>query len=52
LTHRLTATSAIPEGSTLEDWPVSYQELEPYYDKVEYAIGVSGKAGKVQGVID
>lgn len=25
-----------------EDWPVSYREMEPYYDKVEDFIGVSG----------
>ena len=25
-----------------EDWPLSYKELEPYYDKVESLIGVSG----------
>jgi glucoside 3-dehydrogenase (cytochrome c) catalytic subunit len=25
-----------------EDWPISYQELEPYYDRVEDFIGVSG----------
>jgi choline dehydrogenase-like flavoprotein len=25
-----------------EDWPISYKELEPYYDKVESFIGVSG----------
>ncbi len=25
-----------------EDWPFSYRELEPYYDKVESFIGVSG----------
>ncbi len=25
-----------------EDWPFSYAELEPYYDKVERFIGVSG----------
>ena len=24
----------IPAGSTLEDWPLDYEELEPYYDKV------------------
>jgi len=51
-TIRRYGASAIPEGSTLEDWPVSYEELEPYYDRVEYAIGVSGKAGNVQGTID
>src|SRR6059036_1133004 len=25
-----------------EDWPISYEDLEPYYDKVESTIGVSG----------
>jgi choline dehydrogenase-like flavoprotein len=30
------------EGSNLEDWPVRYDELEPYYEKAEYEIGVSG----------
>lgn len=36
---------ALPAGSTTVDWPVTYDDLEPYYDKVEYAIGVSGEAG-------
>jgi choline dehydrogenase-like flavoprotein len=30
------------EGSTLEDWPLSYQDLEPYYEKAEWEVGVSG----------
>ena len=30
------------EGSTLEDWPIAYNDLEPYYEKAEYEIGVSG----------
>ena len=34
------------------DWPLTYADLEPYYDKVEYAIGVSGKAGNIAGKID
>jgi len=29
-------------GSTLEDWPISYDDLEPYYEKAEWEIGVSG----------
>ena len=44
--------SAIPAGSTLEDWPLTYDELEPYYDRVEHEVGVSGKAGNIQGKID
>ncbi|MDQ3694841.1 MAG: GMC family oxidoreductase [Chloroflexota bacterium] len=32
-------------GANLADWPITYHELEPYYDKVEWAFGVSGEAG-------
>ena len=35
----------VPEDSTVEDWPISYDDLEPFYDKVEYTVGVSGRAG-------
>lgn len=28
-----------------EDWPFRYQDLEPYYTRVEYELGVSGPAG-------
>ncbi len=41
--------SAIPAGSTLEDWPLTYDDLEPYYDIIEHEVGVSGKAGNIQG---
>jgi gluconate 2-dehydrogenase alpha chain len=43
---------SLPKGNTIEDWPLSYEELEPYYDTIEYEIGVSGKAGNIQGKID
>jgi len=32
-------------GTGFEDWPITYAELEPYYTKVEWDIGVSGLAG-------
>src|SRR5437868_7236367 len=35
---------AVP-GSTLVNWPITYADLEPYYTKVEWEIGVSGLAG-------
>jgi gluconate 2-dehydrogenase alpha chain len=41
--------SVIPEDSSLADWPLSYSELEPHYDRAEYELGVSGKAGNLQG---
>lgn len=31
------------EGANIVDWPISYEDLEPYYTKVEQVIGVSGK---------
>ena len=31
------------EGANVEDWPISYDELEPFYDLVEKVVGVSGK---------
>ncbi len=42
----------IPEDSTVEDWPFGYEELEPYYDKVEHSLGISGQAGNVQGQLN
>ena len=45
-------TSSIPQGTTLEDWPLTYDDLEPYYDRIEYEIGVAGNAGNIQGKID
>ena len=37
---------------TIQDWGISYEELEPYYDKFEYTAGISGKAGNIKGKID
>src|SRR5213593_3245610 len=51
-TTRRYGASRIPKGSTVEDWPFGLDELEPYYDKVEYEIGVSGQAGNIDGKID
>ena len=51
-TTRRYGASRLPPGTTVEDWPFGLEELEPYYDHVEYAIGVSGQAGNVGGVID
>ena len=31
-------------GTGFDDWPISYAELEPYYTKVEWDVGVSGQA--------
>ncbi|HXP89244.1 MAG TPA: GMC family oxidoreductase [Bryobacteraceae bacterium] len=44
--------NSIPRRTTLEDWPLSYDDLEAYYDTIEYEIGVAGKAGNIQGKLD
>jgi gluconate 2-dehydrogenase alpha chain len=41
----------IPEDMTIQDWGISYDELEPYYDRFEYTAAVSGKAGNIKGQI-
>jgi gluconate 2-dehydrogenase alpha chain len=51
-TTRRYGASRIPRGSTVEDWPFGLEELEPYYELVETEIGVSGKAGNLNGKID
>ncbi|SVE45721.1 uncharacterized protein METZ01_LOCUS498575, partial [marine metagenome] len=33
------------EGTNFVDWPITYEELEPYYTKVDWEIGVSGAPG-------
>ena len=38
----------IPAGCTVQDWGVTYDELEPYYDAFEWDIGASGQAGNIQ----
>ena len=32
-------------GTNFSDWPISYAELEPYYTRVEWEVGVSGAPG-------
>ncbi|WP_304545933.1 GMC family oxidoreductase [Sulfurimonas microaerophilic] len=40
---KLLSTYGAIEGANVVDWPISYDDLEPYYDKVEKVIGVSGR---------
>lgn len=41
----------IPEGMFLQDFGVSYDELEPHFDQFEKICGTSGKAGNLKGQI-
>ncbi|RMF88349.1 MAG: GMC family oxidoreductase, partial [Nitrospirae bacterium] len=40
---RLRSTYGPIAGANVADWPIDYQELEPYYAKVERVVGVSGR---------
>ena len=38
-----------PPGSSVVDWPLTFAELEPYYDRVDAIVGSSGYAGNIKG---
>ncbi|WP_084106478.1 GMC oxidoreductase [Demequina sp. NBRC 110056] len=42
---RMASTYGVPEGSALADWPVTYEDMEPYYAHAEFEWGVSGATG-------
>src|SRR6476620_12601575 len=44
--------SFIPEDCNLQDWGVTWEEIEPYYDQFEEIFGVGGKAGNIEGEIE
>jgi len=39
---RMASLYGVPEGSSLADWPIAFEDLEPYYMRAEREIGVSG----------
>lgn len=41
----------LPEGNRIQDWPLTYEDLEPYYTQMDYDIGISGQAGNLNGEI-
>ena len=40
---RMASVYGVPEGSALADWPISYDELAPFYRRVEWDLGVAGE---------
>lgn len=43
--------AALPAELMVQDWGVTYSELEPYHDLWERLFGIAGKAGNLRGVI-
>ncbi len=50
LTQRYGA-AFLPPDMTIQDWGVTYDDLEPHYDQFEYLCGTSGAAGNLNGQI-
>ena len=50
LTERYGA-AFLPDDMTIQDWGVTYDDLEPHYDAFEYLCGTSGTAGNLKGQI-
>lgn len=53
LSHNLEryGRSSIASGLTIQDWGVTYDDLEPFYDRFERLAGTSGLAGNVAGAV-
>jgi choline dehydrogenase-like flavoprotein len=43
---RMASRYGVPEGSSLVDWPISYDELAPFYERAEWEIGVAGEGAR------
>jgi choline dehydrogenase-like flavoprotein len=45
---RMATKYGVPAGSALADWPIDYDDLEPWYDRCEWEYGVSGSSDTVR----
>ena len=48
---RMASKYGVPEGSSLADWPISYESLEPFYERAEWEIGAAGDGATIQSEI-
>ena len=42
LDFRMASHYGVPEGSSLADWPLAYDDLVPFYERAEREVGISG----------
>ena len=47
---KLASTYGIAQNSNIVDWPISYDDMEKYYEKVERIVGVSGEVQEYEFV--
>ncbi len=41
---KVLSTEGVLAGASLADWPITYEEIEPFYERAEWDFGVSGEA--------
>jgi gluconate 2-dehydrogenase alpha chain len=39
----------LPEDHSIQDWGITYDDLEPHYARADSLLGISGKAGNLRG---
>jgi choline dehydrogenase-like flavoprotein len=44
----MASTYGVPEGASLADWPIAYEDLAPFYERAEHELGVCGDADKMR----
>ena len=45
---RMASKYGVPDGSSLADWPISYETLEPFYERAEWELGAAGDGESIQ----
>jgi gluconate 2-dehydrogenase alpha chain len=43
--------SRLPEDHAIQDWGITYKEIEPYYARADLLLGSCGKAGNLRGTL-
>ena len=47
LDFKMATTYGVPEGSSLADWPITYEDVVPFYERAEHELGVAGDASRM-----
>ena len=48
---RMASTYGVPAGSSLADWPIGYDDLEPFYERAEWELGVAGDGSALKAQV-
>jgi len=48
---RMASKYGVPDGSSLADWPITYETLEPFYERAEWELGAAGDGDGIRNEI-